>query len=612
MLKIKKTMKRIVHLCLFISFIGFATQGAVTLPVFPAATFNVTTYGATSSASKDNTSGIQKAIDACTAAGGGTVILPSGTFLSGPLTLKNNVNMQISSGCTLRLLPYGNGNGSPTGSYPNNGTTDNYVPLVYAKGAKNIGVSGTGTIDGQGSAWWAAYLVAKAIGRPGIIRFDGCTTLAITGITIINAPNVHITIGQGSSNSTVANVTINSPSTSPNTDGIDTWSPNINILHCNITCGDDNIAMDSESQNVTIKHCTFGTGHGCSIGSYAGNISNILVDSCTFNGTSTGMRLKTARGRGGVETGITYSNITMTNVPTPIYIVSYYPKVPTSPTADPAVAVDATTPSWTNVTLRNAVITGSDNAGTIWGLPEKSISYVTFDNVQISAKTGMTFNFATGIVFKNCSKVSVTSGNAVISTYNASVSGIDFTTGKATNTCTVGPTTLTKQGVGSSNQSITIGASIAPFSFAWTNASTVTVSGMPAGIVVDINNSTQLISISGAPTQTGVFNFVVTTSGGHPNSTKLGSITVKSLVTDLSSESVFQKDQVYPNPFTESLTVQVNGAFRYQLYSLDGQLVESGQGEDKTELGSQLPNGLYVLHLQGPRENKVFKVSKVK
>jgi polygalacturonase len=407
------------------------TQASVTLPVFPAATFPITNYGASSSTTADNTSGIQQAIDACTAAGGGTVVIPSGTFLSGPITMKNNVNLQISSGATLRLLPYGTGNGTPSGSYPNSGTTNDYTDFIYAKGASNIAVTGSGTIDGQGSAWWTAYKANTAISRPCLIRFDRCSTLAVTGITLINAPNVHITIGKSSNNATLANLTINSPSTSPNTDGIDTWAGNINITNCNITCGDDNIAMDSESQNITVKHCTFGTGHGCSVGSYTTNVANILVDSCTFNGTTAGMRLKTARGRGGVETNITYSNITMTGVTNPIYYTSYYPSVPSSPTADTAQAMTALTPQWQHITLKNATITGSANAGTIWGLPEQSIVDVVFDNVQISAKTGMQINFATGVVFKNCSNITVTSGNAITSTHNSTVTGIDFTTGKS-------------------------------------------------------------------------------------------------------------------------------------------------------------------------------------
>jgi polygalacturonase len=405
-------------------------QVTVLLPVIPAATFDITNYGAVSSSTIDNTSPIQQTINACSTAGGGTVLFPAGTYLSGPISMKSNINLQLSSGAILRILPYGSGNGTVSGTYPNSGTLNDYTDFIYGKNLSNIEISGTGMIDGNGTDWWAAYKANSAIARPCLVRFDGCSKISIKDITLQNAPNVHITIGKSSSNSTISHITINSPSTSPNTDGIDTWSPNINILNCNIACGDDNIAMDSGSQNITIKNCTFGVGHGCSIGSYAANISNIVVDSCTFSNTTSGIRLKTSRDRGGVEQYLSYSNITMTGVSTPIYMTSYYPSVPGSPTADPAVAITATTPTWQHITLKNITISGSPNSGILWGLPEQSISDVLFDNVKITATTGMKAYFVDGIVFKNNSSITVTSGNA-ITTNSTTISGISATTGKA-------------------------------------------------------------------------------------------------------------------------------------------------------------------------------------
>jgi pectinesterase len=175
---------------------------------------------------------------------------------------------------------------------------------------------------------------------------------------------------------------------------------------------------------------------------------------------------------------------------------------------------------------------------------------------------------------------------------------------------TTGPTALAKQGAGSSNQTIALGTAIVPYSFAWTNASTVTVTGMPAGITVDINNSTQIVSISGTPTKAGVFNFTVTTVGGHPDSTKKGSITVTSVVTDLSSEEVRNESHVYPNPFNALLTLTMKGDFDYQIYGLDGILHESGKGTDKAEVGSLLPPSMYVLKMQGAYKTTVLKISK--
>jgi len=358
------------------------------------------------------------------------VLLPAGTFLSGPLTMKSKINLYLASGSTLRILPYGSGNGTIAGTYPNSGVTNDYTDFIYAKNLSNIAITGSGTIDGNGTDWWTAYKANSGIARPCLIRFDGCTYVLISGIKLLNAPNVHLTIGKSGSNATLKNLTITAPSTAPNTDGIDTWSPNINIFNCNIAVGDDNIAMDSGSQNITVRNCVFGTGHGCSVGSYAANVGNIVVDSCSFTNTTSGIRLKTARDRGGLEQYFTYSNITMSGVTTPFYVTSYYPKEPTTPSADPAQAITATTPTWQHLLFKNITVTGSPNAGIFWGLPEQSISDVVFDNVSIAATTGMKAYFVSGLVFKNGSHITATSGSAV-TVYTTTISGIILTTGKA-------------------------------------------------------------------------------------------------------------------------------------------------------------------------------------
>lgn len=416
-------------------FCGFSEMNrsgnieAATLPVIPNREFVITTYGAVASSSIDNTIEIQKTIDTCSSSGGGIVIIPTGVFLCGPVIMKSNVNLRISEGAILRILPYGNGSGIDPGIYPNTGTSDSYSNFIYGKKLTNIEISGSGIIDGQGAAWWAAFDSIKTIIRPCMLAFEACTNVAILGITMQNAPNVHIGIGKGSSNVTISSVTINSPSNSPNTDGIDIWCPNVDITGCNIACGDDNIALDATSSNIKIKHCNFGVGHGCSIGSYAIGIDSVFVDSCTFNGTSSGIRLKSNRGRGGVEQNIIYSNISMTGVQYPVYISSYYPHEPSAPSLDSVQPITDMTPSWKNITLKNITVSGSTNAGIIWGLPELSISNVVFDNVKISATKGMKAFNVTGLVFKNGSSITVTSGNAVTK-YNASVAGIDTVTGK--------------------------------------------------------------------------------------------------------------------------------------------------------------------------------------
>ena len=130
-----------------------------TLPTIPSGTYNITSYGA-STGSANNAAAIQKAISAAVAAGGGTVQVPSGTFLSGPITLNNKINLNLASGATLKMLAYGTYSGS--------------TPFIYGKNLSNVEISGSGTIDGQGSAWWTAYNANDSLARPVMVRFESC------------------------------------------------------------------------------------------------------------------------------------------------------------------------------------------------------------------------------------------------------------------------------------------------------------------------------------------------------------------------------------------------------------------------------------------------------
>jgi hypothetical protein len=433
-----KSSKNVLIICLLINTCLPIVRATITLPNIPAAQFLITDYGAATS-SLDNSTAINAAIVAANSAGGGTVVIPAGTFLSGPITMKSNVNLYISAGAILQLMPYGSGNGSPAGSYPNNGTADTYANFIYGSGLSNIEISGSGVIEGNGTDWWAAYKANSSISRPCMIRFKACNTVLITGITLQNAPNVHITLGQSGSsygsNGTISNVTISAPSTSPNTDAIDTWYWNdINILNCNLSVGDDNVAMNTYSHNITIKNCAMGTGHGVSVGSYTNNVQNVTVDSCTFNGTTNGIRLKSNRTRGGLDSTFVYSNITMNNVRYPFYITSWYDNEPYPASSQTAATITSTTPLWKNITFKNIVVTNSTYAGIIYGLPEMYIKNVIFDNVQIAATTkGLVTNFVSGLEFKNCSSITIPSGkgNAIVP-YEATVSGINTTSGVST------------------------------------------------------------------------------------------------------------------------------------------------------------------------------------
>lgn len=380
---------------------------SVNLPEIPKDfVVNITNFGA-SVQSTDNTEFIQKAIDKVNEVGGGKVIVPDGVFLCGPILLKSNVELHFLKGAVLKMLPYGIGNGIQPGSYPNNGKEGVYASLITATDAQNVAVTGSGLIDGQGRDWWDAYRKVKGTStvmkRGCLIALLGTKNALIAGIKLIDAPNVHITIGKKSSEVTVDGITIDCPEEGPNTDGIDVWAPNVVIKNSSISTGDDNIAMDTGTDNIIIKNCFFGHGHGCSIGSYTHNIKNVLVDSCRFEGTDSAVRMKSGRNRGGGESNIVYSNIVANNLNCAVYITSYYPKVPQKIEEDTPQKITPNTPAWSNILIKNLMATNCNQSIEIWGIPELPVNKVTFENVNVQSKQG--------VVLYNCSNVNFINSN---------------------------------------------------------------------------------------------------------------------------------------------------------------------------------------------------------
>ena len=347
-------------------------------------------YGAVGDGMVTNTTAIQNAINAAALGGvtnglsGGTVEIPAGGFLCGPLTMKSYVNLQIDTGATLKMLPYG--------SYPG-GTSP--TDFISASKLHDIEISGPGTIDGQGAAWWAAY-EAGGISRPkAMFAPSTCTNVLVQNITMQSPPNTHISLRSVCKNVTVQGIIINTTSDvlSDNTDGIDVNATNCLIQNCFISCGDDHVAMGGGSSAITITNCTFGNGHGVSIGSHTdGGLQNLLVNSNTMTiydsaSLSSGIRMKSGRDRGGFVRNLTYINMALTNVQNPIFISSYYPDstIPANPTTDTGSAVTATTPIWRDITISNVNIVAYSgrNAGRIYGLPEMLITNLTLSKVTV-------------------------------------------------------------------------------------------------------------------------------------------------------------------------------------------------------------------------------------
>ncbi|MGD0796650.1 MAG: glycoside hydrolase family 28 protein [Acidobacteriaceae bacterium] len=362
-------------------------------------------YGAKADGATKDTKAIQAAVEDCASAGGGTVKLSGGTFLTGPVLLKSHITLEISKGAVLL--------GSPDrGDYPMVTFARNQTvqPLVSAVNAEDVAITGEGTIDGNGKVWWDYIVGARDAGvlgndhpRPMGVVFDHTKHVRMEGVTVQNSGFWQI-VPYYADDVVLRNIRILAPK-SPNTDAIDPFSSsNIVIDQVFSSVGDDNVAIksgainspgpDAPSMNITITDCTFENGHGLSIGSeIAGGVQNVHAERIHFKGTEQGIRIKSARDRGNDVSNLSFKDITMVDVKTAILITEFYPHA--APEGEvPAAPVGRLTPKFHDITIENVTVTGSNSAGTIVGLPESPVTGLTLKNVHIAARTGLAIAYA--------------------------------------------------------------------------------------------------------------------------------------------------------------------------------------------------------------------------
>ncbi|HTS19721.1 MAG TPA: glycosyl hydrolase family 28 protein [Verrucomicrobiae bacterium] len=377
-----------------LALFGLATHvfaAAPPLPQIPTNQFFITNFGAYGNSASNNASAIQSAINAAGTAGGGTVIVSAvgvlTNYLSGPINLTNNVSLQINAGTKLQMLA--------KGSWPSSS-----IPFINGTNLHDVVIAGSGTIDGQGSGWWSGGGT-----RPYLVNLSACTRILIENVTAQNSPMYHFALMGGNNGVTVQGITVNTISTSPNTDGIDLTATNSLIQNCYISDGDDNISIKCTgfaTVDTVVSNCTFGAGHGVSVGSdTSGGVRDLIVSNCAFNATNYGIRLKSdnaasGSGAGGLVENLAYYDLSMTNVQYPFVLYSYYNESGTPNNITPQTAAGESVGStnhvviWRNITVSNltaTALTGDNISGIIWGRLEMVVSNVTLDDVNIYTPT---------------------------------------------------------------------------------------------------------------------------------------------------------------------------------------------------------------------------------
>ena len=351
----------------------------VEVPSFPGRTYNVLDFGADNTGVVLATEAIQKAIDECTAAGGGTVIIPEGIYTTGPITLKSNVRLYTEKNSFI-LFSHDLDLYEIYDEWFEGIPTKRCTSPLNARDAENIAITGYGTFNGNGDWWrplkkskmapgqWKKHLkekggvvdndiwypdsasilaqtycldqnvpvitddslwqVVKSFLRPVMLHFVGCKNILLEGVTFENSPawNLHPMCCE---NLILNNLNVRNPWYSQNGDGVDVEScKNVVICHCSFDVGDDAICMKSgkdkpgrdrgiPTENVVVDDCVVYHGHGGFVcgSEMSGGIKNVEVRNNLYIGTDVGLRFKSTRGRGGVVENIYINGVNMVNIP---------------------------------------------------------------------------------------------------------------------------------------------------------------------------------------------------------------------------------------------------------------------------------------------------------
>ncbi|MFF9126234.1 glycoside hydrolase family 28 protein [Streptomyces sp. NPDC014889] len=343
-------------------------------PHFPNRKFHITDFGAIGDGTSDNTEAFRRAIAECHRRNGGHVVVSAGVWLTGPIHLLSNVDLHLEAGSTVRFT-------QDVDAYKPLVLTRfegmefyNYSPLVYAYGQRNIAITGSGVLDGQGdnSHWWpwkgkAEYgwnkgdpkqdnarnalmaMVEQGVPveervfgdgsymRPMFIQPYRCESVLVEGVTIKDSPmwNIHPV---ECTDVIIQGVTVTG--LGPNNDGCDPESSkNVLIRDCVFATGDDCIAIKAArnaegrrlnvpSENILIENCEFRDGHGgVTIGSeMTGGVRNVFAQNLRMTSPELqiAIRMKTNSLRGGVIENFNVRNVTVGEVSISAIETNYY------------------------------------------------------------------------------------------------------------------------------------------------------------------------------------------------------------------------------------------------------------------------------------------------
>lgn len=389
-----------------LAMLAASTAGCAQSHFRQAKQYLITDFGAVGDGTTLNTEAIQTVIDKCHSEGGGVLVIPEGTFLTGSLFFKQNVDLHLAKGGVLK------GTVNPD-DYPQVETRWEGEEMVWTAALVNffdmtgVEIDGDGLIDGSGDQWMQRFprnTRELRTGRPRLIAIQNCKDVTVRDFCFKNQACWGLFILY-SENVQVKNLTIRADHNIISSDGIDVDSSrNVRITGCDIDVNDDCIAIKSgkdedgrrvnrPAEDILVEKCRFRYGHGgVSMGSeMSGGIRNVEIRDCIMEADNWApIRSKSQPSRGGVVENITYRDIVLNNTRKAFeFNMAWRMRPPIKPPSDPLPVVR-------NVNIIN--VSGTvDVVGNMYGLEDSPIRNVIFKNCSIKAERGFTLEHVEGL-----------------------------------------------------------------------------------------------------------------------------------------------------------------------------------------------------------------------